>query len=91
MFYVNLTFYFMQTSTKLIDTAAPVADRLAYIYTVSWPPAWELRRMAADRYRKLGVVRSALDLYEQLELWDDIIEYVSAESSAKVNCTHSFD
>lgn len=64
----------MQASQKAIDESAPAGDRMAYVHCLAFPPRWELKRQCADRYRKLGVLRSALQLYEELETWDDIID-----------------
>lgn len=53
---------------------------------------WELKRQCADRYRRLGVLRSALEIYEELGLWDDIIDcHVALEqvrSHGSPRCTH---
>eukprot|EP01138_Halocafeteria_seosinensis_P003716 gb/GECG01003799.1/.p1 GENE.gb/GECG01003799.1/~~gb/GECG01003799.1/.p1 ORF type:complete len:1221 (+),score=179.33 gb/GECG01003799.1/:1-3663(+) len=69
-----------QSSQKCIDESAPANERLAYIYSIAFPSRWELKRDLADRYRKGGVIRSALVLYEELELWNEIIEcHVSLE------------
>ncbi|RYG41597.1 tetratricopeptide repeat protein, partial [archaeon] len=64
----------LQFSRAVVDASAPARDRLAYVYALAFPSRWDLKRQCADRYRTLGVLRSALSLYEQLEMWDDIIQ-----------------
>ncbi|ORX69304.1 hypothetical protein DL89DRAFT_293705 [Linderina pennispora] len=36
-------------------------------------PAWELERELAKQFMALGVVRSALDIFERLHMWDEVI------------------
>ena len=47
---------------------------MRFVYNLVFPARWDLQRQLADKYMKLSVVRSALDLYETLEMWDDMIE-----------------
>ena len=58
----------------LCAASACVQERLRYVYNLVFPARWDLQRQLADKYMKLMVVRSALDLYEHLEMWDDMIE-----------------
>ncbi|RUS15783.1 hypothetical protein BC937DRAFT_92002 [Endogone sp. FLAS-F59071] len=48
-------------------------ERLAYFYEISLPSKWELERELAEKFVSLGVLRSALEIYQRLEMWDDII------------------
>ncbi|KAJ2517506.1 hypothetical protein H4217_003920 [Coemansia sp. RSA 1939] len=52
---------------------AGAAERLSYFWTLALPSQWELERQLADRFMSLGVFRSALDIFERLELWDDVV------------------
>eukprot|EP01029_Cantina_marsupialis_P003035 TRINITY_DN1287_c1_g2_i2.p1 TRINITY_DN1287_c1_g2~~TRINITY_DN1287_c1_g2_i2.p1 ORF type:complete len:1018 (-),score=347.27 TRINITY_DN1287_c1_g2_i2:671-3724(-) len=63
----------MQPRQAMIDDAAPVQDRLEFIYSLGFPYAWNLSRSLADRYLKMGVVKSALAIYEELNMWDDVV------------------
>lgn len=55
-------------------TPTHVQERLRYVYNLVFPSRWDFKRQLADKYMKMYVVRSALDLYEGLEMWDDMIE-----------------
>ena len=63
-----------QSKQASIDGAAPAEQRLAYAPLVAFPARWELQRLIADKYRRLGAVRSALAVYEELELWEEVVE-----------------
>ncbi|KAJ3845906.1 hypothetical protein EV368DRAFT_53429 [Lentinula lateritia] len=54
--------------------AAPVSERLRYLHSISLPPKWELERELANRFISLGVIRSALDIYERLEMWEEVVK-----------------
>lgn len=49
--------------------SAPVTERLQYIYPLCSPTRWELEAELASRWVSLGGLRSALDIYERLEMW----------------------
>eukprot|EP00753_Platysulcus_tardus_P003093 PLAT12258.1.p1 GENE.PLAT12258.1~~PLAT12258.1.p1 ORF type:complete len:1031 (-),score=541.70 PLAT12258.1:65-2932(-) len=63
----------MQSSSAVIESDAPAEERLLFVYSLPFPLRWELLRKLADRYLKMGVGRSALQIYEQLQLWDDVV------------------
>ncbi|KAH9251822.1 hypothetical protein BASA81_010265 [Batrachochytrium salamandrivorans] len=48
-------------------------ERLEYIHALVWPPVWRLKRSLADRYQSVGVNMSALQLYQELHIWDDAV------------------
>lgn len=49
--------------------AASVAERLRYIFPLSSPSRWELEAELAARWVNVGGLRSALEIYERLEMW----------------------
>lgn len=49
--------------------SAPVEDRLRYVFALSSPSRWELEAELAARWVHIGGLRSALDIYERLEMW----------------------
>ncbi|GAM86272.1 hypothetical protein ANO11243_042840 [Dothideomycetidae sp. 11243] len=49
--------------------SAPVTERLRYIFQLAFPTRWELEAELAQRWVQLGGLRSALDIYERLEMW----------------------
>ncbi|KAL7519666.1 hypothetical protein ACHAWX_004423 [Stephanocyclus meneghinianus] len=64
-----------QSTFKAVEEdSAPAQDRLRNLHGIVYPPRWELLRDLAERYAKLGVVTSAAELFEELELWDEVVE-----------------
>ncbi|KAJ7217293.1 hypothetical protein GGX14DRAFT_440944 [Mycena pura] len=52
---------------------APVAERLRYVHALPLPSKWEMERELARRFLSLGAVRSALDIFTRLEMWEDAV------------------
>jgi tetratricopeptide (TPR) repeat protein len=63
-----------QSSSQAIEESAKAEERLEFLHSLAFPPRWELQRDLADRYRSLGVIGSAKQIYEELEMWDDTVE-----------------
>lgn len=69
---------------QIVCFDSTAGERLAYFYSIIIPPKWELERELADRFMRLGVVLTALDIYQRLELWEDVITcYQAAEKNDK--------
>ncbi|KAG6902204.1 hypothetical protein C0995_003036 [Termitomyces sp. Mi166 len=72
----------------LIDQM-PTADstlqeRLLFFYSILLPSKWELERELALRFLSLGVVRSALEIFERLEMWEEVVKcWVTLERPEK--------
>lgn len=49
--------------------SAPVEERLAYIFQLNSPTRWDMEAELAARWVSLGGLRSALDIYERLQMW----------------------
>lgn len=49
--------------------SAPAQDRLRHIFQLASPNRWDLEAELAQRWVSLGGLRSALEIYERLELW----------------------
>ncbi|KAF2771985.1 TPR-like protein [Teratosphaeria nubilosa] len=49
--------------------SALVSERLRYIFQLASPTRWELEAELASRWVSLGGLRSALEIYERLEMW----------------------
>ena len=62
-----------QGSTFLPRTSesetAPAQDRLRYVFQLASPMRWDLEAELAKRWVELGGLRSALEIYERLEMW----------------------
>jgi len=63
-----------QMSFDAVKNSAPARERLKFVHAVVYPPRWELKKDLASRYMELGVLVSASQLYEELELWDDALD-----------------
>ncbi|KAK7539375.1 uncharacterized protein J3D65DRAFT_277768 [Phyllosticta citribraziliensis] len=51
------------------DESAPVSERLRFVFTLCSPSRWELESELAERWVKLGGLRTALEIFERLEMW----------------------
>ncbi|KAH7128225.1 hypothetical protein B0J11DRAFT_613479 [Dendryphion nanum] len=49
--------------------SAPVSDRLTYFFSLASPSRWDLEAELASRWVHVGGLRSALEIYERLEMW----------------------
>ncbi|KAH9193778.1 hypothetical protein AeNC1_004245 [Aphanomyces euteiches] len=63
-----------QTSLKAIQDAAPAYERMAFVYTLVFPPRYALKRDLGERYLGCGVYASALEIFKELEMWDQIVQ-----------------
>ncbi|KAJ6536540.1 hypothetical protein DFH09DRAFT_1042744 [Mycena vulgaris] len=65
----------LQALIEQMPTAdAPVAERLLYAHALPLPSKWEMERELATRFLSLGAVRSALDIFERLEMWEEAVK-----------------
>ena len=48
-------------------------ERLKWFHQIPLPSKWEMEKELAERYLSLGVVRSALDIFTRLEMWEDAV------------------
>ncbi|GAA5820437.1 hypothetical protein JCM11251_005628 [Rhodosporidiobolus azoricus] len=54
------------------EDVASARDRLEQFHALALPPAWEMERELAVRYMSLGIVKSALEIFTRLELWEEV-------------------
>ncbi|PIL37616.1 hypothetical protein GSI_01310 [Ganoderma sinense ZZ0214-1] len=52
---------------------SPAAERLRFVHELVLPSRWEMEKELARRLLALGVVKSALAIFERLELWEDVV------------------
>ncbi|KAJ6590225.1 hypothetical protein B0H10DRAFT_2092792 [Mycena sp. CBHHK59/15] len=65
----------LQALIEQMPTAdAPVTERLLYAHALPLPSKWEMERELATRFLSLGAVRSALDIFERLEMWEEVVK-----------------
>jgi len=67
---------------KLPESDSPASDsdatmaceRLALIYGVNSPARWELRKEQAIVNGQNGLVKTAVEIFEELEMWDEVVD-----------------
>ena len=52
--------------------SALASERLRYIHALASPPRWKLEAELADRWVSLGGLRTALEIYERLQMWAEV-------------------
>eukprot|EP00946_MAST-07B_sp_MAST-7B-sp1_P003809 g3809.t1 len=66
------------------DVYAPAVQRMRYVYVLPLQSYWEMRGDLADRYMALHIKHSALQLYTDLERWEQIVQcYLDLEEDQK--------
>ncbi|RLN67329.1 hypothetical protein BBP00_00001715 [Phytophthora kernoviae] len=63
-----------QNTLASIADSAPARERMQFVYSLAFPPRYALTRDLAERYFKLGVLGSAVEICENLEMWDDVVK-----------------
>ncbi|UZJ57160.1 hypothetical protein CBS101457_006480 [Exobasidium rhododendri] len=51
-----------------------LSERMLYFHELDLPSTWEMQAELAKRYAALGVVRSALEIFEKIELWEEAVQ-----------------
>ncbi|KZT29492.1 TPR-like protein [Neolentinus lepideus HHB14362 ss-1] len=65
----------LQALVDQMPTAdSSLAERLLYIHDIPLPSRWELERELALQYISLGVTKSALEIFERLEMWEEAVK-----------------
>ncbi len=62
------------TFQAAVEDSAPPPERLRNIHYIVYPPRWGVLRDLAERYAKIGIVTSAAEIFEEIELWDEVVE-----------------
>ncbi|KAG4304805.1 hypothetical protein PORY_001858 [Pneumocystis oryctolagi] len=55
------------------EDSASVKERLLYVWQLLLLPRWALEEELANRYLSVGMIRSALEIFERLEIWEKIV------------------
>ncbi|KAJ7888156.1 hypothetical protein B0H14DRAFT_3718127 [Mycena olivaceomarginata] len=53
---------------------APVPAPLRYAHSLPLPSKWELETELTTRFFSFGTVRSALNIFERLEMWEEVVK-----------------
>eukprot|EP00124_Ichthyophonus_hoferi_P003577 Ihof_evm1s317 gene=Ihof_evmTU1s317 len=83
-----------QFNDELGRKEASITHRMKYFYSIAFPSVLGLQRELGQRYLSLGVAKSALDLFERLEMWEEVIECMQVISDTKralVVCERELD
>jgi len=59
--------------TVELAAGKPVTERQLLVHALAWPPVWRLKRTLGDKYMELGVMASALKLFEELCMWEEAV------------------
>lgn len=62
-----------QSTYHDIENSAPAEDRLKYIYSIVYPSQFELKRDLALKYLQCQVFASALNYFQELQMWDEVV------------------
>ncbi|KAH8705943.1 TPR domain protein [Talaromyces proteolyticus] len=64
--------------------SATAEERMEYIWTLNFQTRWNLEAELAQRWVSLGGLRTALDIYERLEMWAEVaLCYAATEREEK--------
>ncbi|KAH0840213.1 hypothetical protein J3R83DRAFT_1217 [Lanmaoa asiatica] len=65
----------LQALVDQMPTAdSKLSERLLYFHSIPLPSKWEMERELALRYLSIGVVKSALEIFERLEMWEEVVK-----------------
>lgn len=65
----------LQALVDQMPTAdSTIQERLEYFHGISLPSKWEMQKELATRFLSIGVVKSALEVFEKLEMWEQVVQ-----------------
>eukprot|EP01116_Phalansterium_solitarium_P024129 TRINITY_DN8746_c0_g1_i1.p1 TRINITY_DN8746_c0_g1~~TRINITY_DN8746_c0_g1_i1.p1 ORF type:complete len:798 (+),score=187.39 TRINITY_DN8746_c0_g1_i1:56-2449(+) len=68
---------------QYVDDEPSVAERMRYLLALPFPPRWLLKREVGETFLGLGAASSALQVFEELQLWEDVIDCYRALEQTK--------
>ncbi|WFD18788.1 hypothetical protein MCAP1_000999 [Malassezia caprae] len=51
-----------------------VRERLRFFHTLELPAKWAMQAELARRFLSMGVLRSALEVFERVEMWEEVVQ-----------------
>ncbi|KIY62828.1 tetratricopeptide repeat domain 27 [Cylindrobasidium torrendii FP15055 ss-10] len=75
----------LQALVDQMPTAdSSVPERIRYFHSILLPSKWDMEKELAERYVGLGVLKSALEIFERLEMWEEVVRcWVTMEEREK--------
>jgi tetratricopeptide (TPR) repeat protein len=64
---------------QFFDMEPGVSERVAFVYSVPFPPRWSLKKELADAMMKIGMLRTAATVYEELGLYKEMVDCYVAQ------------
>lgn len=58
---------------QMPSSDSSLRERLRFFHALELPARWTMQAELAERYMSLGVLRSALEIYEKIELWESVV------------------
>ncbi|CAB11723.2 TPR repeat-containing protein C19B12.01 [Schizosaccharomyces pombe] len=55
------------------ENSASLKERLNYFYNLLMPSRWQLEAELAERFISVGATKSALEIFERLQMWDCVV------------------
>lgn len=65
------------------DAEPSVKERINYFFCLAYPPLWLLKKELGEKFLNIGSAASALQLFEELEMWEECIECYRAMNKEK--------
>jgi len=72
------TFQLQALIDQMPTSDSTTSERLLYFHSIPIPSRWEMEKELAQRFLSLGVVKSALGIFERLEMWEDVVKCYGA-------------
>ena len=58
---------------QMKNESTPVEERVDFFFSSGMKPIWSYKQSLADLMLNLGMIKSALDIYLNLQLWEEVI------------------
>ena len=72
------TFQLQALIDQMPSSDSTTSERLLYFHSIPMPTRWEMEKELAQRFLSLGVVKSALEIFERLEMWEEVVRCYGA-------------